>query len=304
MMTHRGRAIAASVLVALICLATAQVTVAGDRLVVGAKNFTEQYVLGNMMSLILKDAGFTVTEQFGTSSMVTRQGLVTGQTDLYMEYTGTAWAVYLGHADEIVNDPVELYEKVKREDLESNGIVWLDRGILNNTYALAIRRSDVGKYGETLSELAEYVNSNPGSAVFAIDHEFYERADGFWEMAKTYGLEVGEECVKTMDIGLTFEAINRGQVDVAMVFATDGKIRSYDLEVLNDDMNFFPVYNVCVTVREDVVEKHPEITKLLRPLSELLDDETMQELNYRVDSQGIPARIVASQFLSQNGLID
>lgn len=303
MTMHRSRVVAVFVTVALICLVTAQVA-AADTLVVGAKNFTEQYILGNMVSMILKDAGFSTREQFGTSSMVTRQGLVTGQTDLYMEYTGTAWAAYLGHADEVVNDPVELYEKVKQEDLEQNGIVWLDRATLNNTYALAIRESDAEKYGETLSELAEYVNANPGSAVFAIDHEFYERADGFWEMAKRYGLDVDEEYVKTMDIGLTFEAIHRGQVDVAMVFATDGKIRNYDLKLLEDDMNFFPVYNVCVTVRQDVLESHPEIADLLRPLAELLDDETMQEMNYQVDSQGIPARIVASMFLEEQGLID
>jgi osmoprotectant transport system substrate-binding protein len=269
---------------------------------VGAKNFTEQYVVGNLISLLLKENGFDVKEQFGTGSKITRDGLTTGQTDLYAEYTGTAWVVYLGH-EEKVNDPVELYEKVKAEDLEKNNIVWLDRFSLNNTYALAIAKGKVAEYGSSLSELAAYVNENPGELTFGIGHEFYERADGFFAMADTYELNVEKKDVKTMDLGLTYEAINKEQVDIAMVFATDGKLKKFDLQVLKDNKQFFPVYNLCVTVRKETLGKYPEIAEILKPLAELMDDETAQTLNYRVDAEGIPAKEVAKEFLKEQGLI-
>jgi|SRR5690554_2383568 len=270
---------------------------------VGAKNFTEQYVLGSMISIMLQDAGFKVNEQFGTGSTVTREGLATGQTDLYPEYTGTAWAVYLDHSDVVINDPVELYNRVKEEDLE-NGIVWLDRAAMNNTYALAVKNERVDEIGESLSDLAEYNNAHPGELIYGVDQEFYERADGFWEMADVYGMEVERNQVKMMDVGLTFEAIDRGQIDVAMVFATDGKLVQYDLVVLEDDEYFFPVYNLAVTVREEVLEEYPEIEEILKPLVPYLDDETMQALNYEVDANEIPADRVARDFLLEKGLIE
>ena len=267
---------------------------------VGAKNFTEQYVSGNLMALLLEEAGFKVEKQFGTGSAITREGLMTGQTDLYAEYTGTAWQVYLKH-EEVVNDPIELYNKVKAEDAE-NGIVWLDRWPLNDTYALGIKKDDGSKFGDTISSLGDYINSNPGEVIVGVDSEFYERPDGFFGMASTYGFEIEKKQVKTMDIGLSYEALNRGQVDVAMVFSTDGLLRKYDLKVLEDDMQFFPVYNIAVTVREEILEAYPEIEEILKPLS-TMDDVTMQNLNYKVDAEGLPAEVVAKKYLQEQGLI-
>lgn len=272
-------------------------------LTVGAKNFTEQYVVGNLMSLLLQEAGYDVDEKFGVSSSIARQGLTTGQTDLYADYTGTAWTVYLEH-DEQINDPVELYNKVKNEDMEKNNIVWLDRFPLNNTYALAIRQEDVSKIGDSISDLGNYISKNPNDLVVGVDPEFYERPDGYFGMEKTYGFETPKKKVKTMDIGLTYDAIKNGDVDVAMVFSTDGKLKEYNLKVLEDDKQFFPVYNLCVTVRKDVLDENPEIREILKPLAQLLDDETMQTLNYRVDAEGLPAEVVATEFLKSEGLID
>ncbi len=270
---------------------------------VGAKNFTEQYIAGNMVSLLLQENGFKVKEQFGTGSKITRDGLTTGQTDLYPEYTGTAWTVYLQH-EEQVNDPVELYNKVKAEDLAENGIVWLDRWLLNDTYALAIKKEMADEYGTSISELGEVVNADPKQLKFGIDQEFYERPDGFFKMAEYYSFDVPTGQVKTMDVGLSYEALNRDQVDVAMVFSTDGLIRKFDLLVLEDDKQFFPVYNIAVTVRKEVLEKYPEIEEIMKPLATLLDDVTMQNLNYRVDAEGLPAEVVAKEFLKENGLIE
>jgi len=181
---------------------------AKKEITVGAKNFTEQYVLGNMIALLLEANGFTVDEKFGTGSAITRGGLTSGQTDLYAEYTGTASLVYLKH-EEVITDPVELYNKVKKEDLEKNGIVWLDRSGINNTYAIALTKEQVAEIGTTLSDLAKYVNKNH-DLIWGIDHEFAERADGLPGMAEHYGMNIDKENIKTMDAGLTYEALDRG----------------------------------------------------------------------------------------------
>jgi len=274
-----------------------------DKITVGAKNFTEQYIVGEMFALLLKDNGFKVSTRMGTGSAVTREALETGQTDLYPEYTGTAWLVYFGE-DEIIRDPEGLYEKVKKRDLEENGIVWLDMAPLNNTYALAIRKSDKDKFGASISELATYINEHPKEVRIGIDQEFYARPDGLPALAEKYGMKVEKRNFKIMDVGLTYEAIARDQIDVAMTFATDGKIPKYDLLVLNDDKNFFPVYNLCPTVRKEVLDKHPEIADIFRPVMSVLDDATMQQLNYEVDVEGKPARMVAELFLKERGFIE
>jgi len=268
---------------------------------VGAKNFTEQYIVGNMISDLLEARGFKVTRQFGTGSTITREGLETGQTDLYPEYTGTAWIVYLKKT-EVDNDPESLYEKVKEADAE-NGIAWLDRFSLNNTYALAIKKSMVETYGSDVSSLARYAAAHPGKLRYGIDHEFQDRPDGFQAMAKLYGMPFSKRQLSTMDVGLSYEALDRGQVDVAMVFATDGLLKKYDLQVLDDDLRFFPVYNLAVTVRSGTLEKYPEIRKILAPLAEYLDNDTMQELNFKVDAQGLPAEVVAKDFLKEKKLV-
>lgn len=273
---------------------------AEKEITVGAKNFTEQYVLGNMISILLENNGFEVTDKFGTGSAITREGLTSGQTDLYAEYTGTASLVYLKH-EEVITDPVKLYNKVKKEDLEKNGIVWLDRSGINNTYAIALTKEQVAEIGTTLSDLAKYVNQHH-DLIWGIDHEFAERVDGLPGLAEHYGMNINKENIKTMDPGLTYEALDRGQTDITMVFATDGKIKKYGLQVLKDDQQFFPVYNICVNVREEVLNKYPEIREILKPISEL-DDETMTELNYQVDAAELPARLVAENFLREKGYI-
>jgi len=286
-----------------VCMVTAAAggALAAGKIHVGAKNFTEQYILGHMIVKLLENADYDVNATMGTGSTVTRKALETGQTDLYPEYTGTAWMLYLKH-DSVITDPEELYQKVKKEDLEKNGIVWLDPSKVNNTYAMAITEEATKTIGTTLSDLAAYVNENPEKVVFGINQEFYERSDGFFAMAEHYGMEIDRDQVRAMDTGLTFEAMERGQVDVTMVFATDGKIKKYNLFVLEDDKQFFPVYSLAVCVRKDVLDKHPDLEEILAPITELTDD-VMQELNYRVDVQGLPEEMVAEEYLKEQGII-
>jgi len=271
---------------------------------VGAKNFTEQYIMGNLIDLLLVQNGnFAVKQNFGLSSNAVRKALETGQIDLYADYTGTAWTVYLNHED-IISDPQKLYEAVKQEDAEKNNIIWLDMIPVNNTYALAVKESFAQEHGlKTLSDLTNLVNNNPNQFRFAIDFEFFRRPDGFPAMTRAYGMNVPKSNVKTMEIGLTYEAIDRGDVDVAMVFATDGRLKRFNLMVLKDDKNFFPPYNLAVTVRKEVLDAYPDIRTLLAPLSQVLDAQVMQELNYQVDAQKKEPAEVAEAFLKEKGLI-
>jgi osmoprotectant transport system substrate-binding protein len=271
---------------------------------VGAKNFTEQYIMGHMISLLLEDAGFSTSTNFGLSSNAVRNALTTGQIDMYAEYTGTAWVVYLDH-DEQINDPVELYEAVKEEDLEQNDIVWLDRIPVNNTYALAVKQEFADEHDlDTLTDLAELVNENPEEYSAAIDFEFFERPDGFPALMDHYDMNLPENQVNTMEIGLSYEALNRGDVQIAMVFATDGKLRRFNLKVLEDDENFFTPYNLAVSVRQPVLEQYPEIEEVLAPLADILDQQTMTNLNYQVDAEEQEPEDVAQSFLEEQGLLE
>jgi osmoprotectant transport system substrate-binding protein len=275
----------------------------GATLTVGAKNFTEQYVLGNLASLLLEENGFNVVERFGLSSLVARQALTTGQIDLYPDYTGTAWVTYL-EQEELITDPDELLEKVRELDAK-NGIVWLDRINANNTYALAIRQEDYEKYGfETLSDLVAYWNEHPKDFVVGVGYEFYERPDGFFAFADHYGLDIPDSQVSTMQDGLTYEAIANNKIDIAMVFATDPKILRYNLHVLEDDRNFWPYYHISFAVRKDVLDEYPEIEEILRPLTLYLNQDILIRLNYRVDVEGVEPEVVARDYLEGLGLIE
>ncbi|MGC9322362.1 MAG: glycine betaine ABC transporter substrate-binding protein [Kosmotogaceae bacterium] len=289
-------------LITLVVLVATVMSFGQTRLNVGAKNFTEQYIVSSMISQLLESAGFRVTENFGMSSFVARSALETGQIDLYADYTGTAWPTYLGH-EKMIRDPLELYNAVKAEDLE-NGIVWLDMANFNNTYALAVRRDFAAEHGlATLEDLAELTHENP-DLLFGVVYEFLERDDGFWPMCETYGFAVEKRQVKTMEIGLTYEALDKNQIDVAMVFSTDGKLEKYNLLVLEDTKNFFPSYNLAVTVRKEVLDNNPEIEEILRPISVYLSEPIMIRLNYLVDAGGYEPDEVAEGFLKGLGLID
>ncbi|MCX8095798.1 MAG: glycine/betaine ABC transporter substrate-binding protein [Caldisericia bacterium] len=269
----------------------------------GAKAFTEGYILGNLASLLLQENGFNVKENFGMQTFVIREALLNKQIDGYFEYTGTAWSAFF-KKDYLIRDSKELFNEVKKED-EKNGIVWINRIDFNDTYALAIRDEDKIKFGTTLSSLAEYINKNQGKVKFAIDHEFYERPDGFDAMAKFYGMKYSKNDIITMDIGLTYPAIvdkTKG-IDVAMVFSTDGQLKKYNLFVLEDDKNFFPIYNPAFCIRKEVFEKYPEIEKILEPLTKVLTTEDIINLNYQVDVLGKDEKEVARDYLKSKGLI-
>ncbi|MFP4409092.1 MAG: glycine betaine ABC transporter substrate-binding protein, partial [Spirochaetaceae bacterium] len=252
---RRGRILVTVAIVALSFLLISAGGGEGSSVTVGAKNFTEQYVMGNMISLLLEDAGIPTNQQFGMSSQAVRNALETQQVDIYADYTGTGWLVYLGH-DEAINDPAELWEELKAEDESENDIIWFERTPVDNTYALAVKSSFAEENDlETLSDLADLVDDDPEELTFGIGFEFFERPDGFPALTEAYGLDVPEGKVRTMELGLTYDAIDQGDIDVAMVFATDGKLQEFDLVVLDDNESFFTPYNLAICATEELLNE-------------------------------------------------
>jgi len=267
---------------------------------VGGKNFTEQQLLASMTTQLLKAKGFEVDERSGMGSAAVRSAMENGQIDVYWEYTGTSLITY-NKVEERMS-PEETYNKVKELDAEK-GIVWLDASDANNTYALAMRKADAEKHGiKTLSDLAAKVNSGE-ALTFASNAEFYARADGLKPLEKEYGFEFGRENIKRMDTGLVYQALKEGQVDVGLVFATDGRIPAFDFVVLADDKNYFPAYALTPTVRKEVLDKNPQLAEHLNALSSKLDDATMARLNAAVDVEKTSVEDVAANFLKEQGLV-
>lgn len=270
-----------------------------DAVVIGSKAFTEGYIVSTLASLAIEAAGIPVRERFGVGSMIARQALLGGQIDLYPEYTGTAHTLF-HRSTERITEPQRLYATVRETDRDQ-GVVWLERSGIDNTYALALRKADAARIGTTLSQLARFVRRHPSALRFGVDHEFYRRPDGFQAMLAYYDIPLPDDRIATMDIGLSFESIERGQIDVAMVYSTDGKLIQYELVVLEDDRRFFPVYELCFNLRAATLARRPELRPLLNAVTDRLDTATMQRLNYEVDGRGKPVRMVAEEFLAGAG---
>ncbi len=271
---------------------------------VGSKEFTEQLILGQIAIMLLEDAGFEVDDNTGLGgTVVVREALEAGEIDLYWEYTGTAWITHLGH-DEAITDPQECYDRVSEADLE-NGIVWLDYTPFDNTYTIMMRQEDAEDLGiETISDLAEMINAGErplGDWVFATDHEYSVRDDGYPGLTELYGFEFDD--VAIMDLGITYGALRDGDVPLAMGFATDGRIAGFNLVNLVDDKQFHPVYNCSPNVRQDVLDQYPQIADILNQVSPRLDADTMSSLNAAVDIDGYEPDEVAREWLEEEGLL-
>jgi osmoprotectant transport system substrate-binding protein len=291
-------------LLALMIFLPASALSADKKMVVGSKNFTEQRILSYMMINLLEKNGFQTEDKTGLGgTLVARKALENGQIDVYMEYTGTGLVTMLKEKT-VITDPDECYEFVKKADLEKNGLVWLPKLPFNNTYCLMMRKDDAEKKGiKSLSDLAKYVDAHPDDIKFGTNEEFYARPDGYKPLQKKYGFKFKRSNIKKMTPGLLYKALKEGQLDVAMGFATDGRIKGFGFVVLEDDQKYFPVYNPAPVVKKETAEKYPELEKIFAPLTEKLDTAAMTELNYQVDSEHKDVKTVAQDWLKHAGLL-
>ncbi len=275
--------------------------------VVGSKEFTESLILSQIAILALESHGIPTVDETGLGgTVVAREALEAGEIDLYWEYTGTALINYFGF--DVITDPQEAYDLVKETDLNENNLAWLDITAFNNTYAIMMRQADAEALGiSSISDLAAAINEgvdapDPGSWVFGSNHEYSTRDDGYPGLLEHYGFEF--DTVEVMDYGILYSALRDSELATAMCFATDGRIAAFNLLVLEDDLNFHPVYNASPVVRQEILDAAPQVADILNPIARALDDETMANLNMLVDEEDYLPAEVAEDWLKEQGFIE
>ncbi len=277
----------------------------GVPITVGAKDFTEQLILGNMLATILQTAGADVTNRTNTAGSNGVRNLLLNRTvDVSPEYTGTGWISYLLHDDPVKGEK-EQWQATAKEDKAKNQLIWLKPAPMNNTYAFAMGPAAAKKF--KITKLSQIKDLPKKERTFCVEDEFYSRNDGFGPMLKEYGLELGTSVPKNqvlrLDTGVVYSATSRGKCNFGEVFTTDGRIPALELEVLEDDKEFFPLYNLTEVVQESLLKKHPEIEEIFAQLNPLLTNEVMLKLNAKVDVEGEDPALVARDWLKEQGLV-
>lgn len=270
-----------------------------------SKNFTEQLILGKILVLAAEAGGYDVTDQTNVpGSQPVRKMMVEGEGDLTIEYTGTAWITYMGH-EEGIPDPHEQWEAVAEED-EANDLVWGPPATFNNTYALAVRSEYAQEHG--LSTISDLHDLPVEERTLCVEAEFNSRADGLNPLLEHYGLdrdgpEMPDDNIGIYDTGAIYTATDNGDCTVGEVFATDGRILSLDLTVLEDDRQYFPAYNGSAVYKGQTLEESPELAGIMDQIMPRLDNETLQELNAQVDVEGREPVDVAYDWMVEEGFI-
>jgi osmoprotectant transport system substrate-binding protein len=273
----------------------------GTKITVAAKDFTEQLILGNMVSIVLAAAGADVTNLTNTpGSFGVRQAMLTGEANVAPEYTGTGWINYLGN-EQPIKDERGQWEAVDKAD-RANNLTWLPPAPLNNTYAFAIRESEAQRLGVT--KLSDLKRLGKSDLTFCVESEFASRNDGFVPMLAAYDMTreaLGR--VTNLDTGVIYTATSDGQCNFGEVFTTDGRIPALKLRVLEDDRRFFPLYNLTEVINTDLLDAHPELAEIFAQLNPRLTNDVMLELNAKVDNDGQDPALVARDWLIGQGLL-
>lgn len=272
---------------------------------VGSEDFTEQQVLGEITIQALEAAGADVRDRTGLGgNEAVRRALLANEIDIYWEYTATGWLVFLGQPDPI-SDPQEQYRAVAEQDLEKNGIEWLQPAPANNTYAIAASEETAGELGvQDISDLARLVEENPDEATlcFGNENDFLNRPDGLPGLEEAYDMEFPQDNLFIVPLDSVYENVRQGErCNFGVVFLTSGLLQDYDLRLLEDDENFFAVYNPSPTMHRETLEQYPQLEEIFAPIAERLDTETLRDLNYAVEVEGESPERVAEDWLRENG---
>lgn len=268
---------------------------------IATKPMTEQFILGEMLKkLIEENAGYEVelTKGIGGGTSNIQPAMEQGEFDLYPEYTSSGWILVLGHEAGDMSAE-EMLTQLQKEYGENYGMTWIGLYGQNNTYAVVVREDTAEEYGlETCSDLAEV----SGELTFGGNPDYIERADGLPGLSEAYGFEFKD--IRDIDIGLKYEALRNGDIDVTNGYTTDAQISRDDVKVLEDDKNYQVDYYCSTVVRQDALEKYPKLQETLELMNGILTDEKMAELNYQVEEEGRDEAEVAEEFLISAGLIE
>jgi glycine betaine/choline ABC-type transport system substrate-binding protein len=271
----------------------------GTTITVGSKNFTEQFVLGEIYSQALEAAGYTVKRQLNLGSeLIAHKALQSGKIDAYPEYTGTALTSFFGvKTADVPRDAQQAYEDTKAGFAEED-ITAFAPTPFENTYRLGMTKEGAAKAGnpKVISDLKDK------AADLSITGfpECKQRQDCLLGVEDTYGMKFG----KFVTSEQKYQVLKSGDADVAFIFTTDGDLASGEYVILDDDKKFFPPYNVSFNVRNEVAEKlGPEGQKVIEDVQKELTDEVMQELNARVDIDKQKPADAARDYLQKAGFV-
>ena len=271
---------------------------------IGSKQFTENILLGEIYAQLIEAKTDLKVERRlnlgGTS--ICMPAMEKGEIDIYFEYTGTAFNEILDYELTAETGKDEVRQTVQKDLNEKKNITMFDPLGLNNTFAVAMKTDRMNELGITsISDLA----SASGQLRFGANHIFYARMhDGFNGLITTYSLDfVEDKNALKMDTSLLYDAVEAGDLDVIIVYATDAQLRNLAMTCLKDDKGLFPAYEGAPVIRNATLEKYPELSEVLNSLAGAVDDETMQELNYQVDVGKQSVEDVAKDFLTDNSYI-
>lgn len=262
-------------------------------IVVASKPTSEQFILGEIIAQeIENNTDINVVRKFGIGGGTTniQPAMLSGDLDVYVEYTGTAWLNVLKKdlpENHLINfnELNEIYQKQFK-------LKWLGLLGFNNTYGLAISKVDSQK--RNIINYSHLALQSP-HFIFGAEFDFFERSDAFPGLKKVYPFQFKK--LEEMDINLRYKAFEEGKINAVDVFTTDAQIKKLDLKVLEDDKNYFPNYEAGIVIRQEILEKYPEIEPLLNQLQKKISTEKMQELNYEVEVENKSAAEVAKNFL-------
>lgn len=280
----------------------------GVSISVGSKEFTEQQILGQIMSQALAAAGADVNQVRGGD---VRDQLESGQVDAYYEYTSTAWITE--HDGTPLETEEAQFEAVRDADAEQ-GIVWLAPAPANNTYTLVTNAEAARELNPaTISDYARIAGRDPQAAALCVDEDTLSPSGvgeelpgyGLAGLEEHYGFTLPRELVTEVETEDLYPAVAGGAgCDFAIGASTSGRIPAQDLTVLEDDLGFFANYNVAVTMRQEVYEPHAEdYGTLFTAVSAALTNEKLRELNAAVALDRQDAATVAEAFLRDAGII-
>ncbi|MEN9219766.1 MAG: glycine betaine ABC transporter substrate-binding protein [Thermostichales cyanobacterium GMQP_bins_62] len=265
---------------------------------VGSKDFTEQFILGEMYALLIEGAGLQVERRLNLGGTpVAHAAITTGEIDVYPEYTGTGLLTVLKLPAQ--SDPQGVFDQVAKGYKEKFNLVWLQPAPMNNTQALVMTQAGAEKFGiRTISQMA----ARASELVMIGPPEFQARPDGLPGLQKAYG-NFRLKGYRAVDPGLRYTGLVSGQADVAVAFGTDGQISHFNLVLLEDDKKLFPPYQVAPVIRQQTLAAHPQIGEALNKLAPLLTNATMQRLNFEVEGEQREPAQVAYEFLLEAKLL-
>ena len=266
---------------------------------IATKPMTEGYILGQMLTELIEqdtDLKVNITNGVGGGTSNIHPAIVKGEFDLYPEYTGTSWEAVLKKEDSYDESK---FDELQKEYKEKYNLEYVNLYGFNNTYGLAVNKDIAEKYNlKTYSDLAKVSNN----LIFGAEYDFFEREDGYKELQKVYNMNFKKQI--DMDIGLKYQAMKDKKIDVMVIFTTDGQLAISDVVVLEDDKKMYPSYRAGTVVRSEILSKYPELKPVLEKLNNILDDKTMADLNYQVESKGKKPEDVAREYLQEKGLLE